>query len=312
MSRAYGWKVDGKTAEPKEADEARRWATYILDDTDPPPSWKGLAADLHARGVKTVSGKAWSGIVIRRILTAPRMIGKRFDDSGALVDTDVEPILTEEIWRQLRAELITEDRQKFTPSRSTVYLLSGRLAICGGCGHAMSYNTAGDRAAVYGCTIDGGGCGRITINAGLIEADVTERVLARLTDEQYRQALGRAMDQAGTADDQRTVISDLRTRLATLGTDYGARLIERATLLAGTESVRAGIAAAERMIRAADALADIPGPTVDDVLAWWEEAPAARQHDIVAVLLDHVTVRSSEGRTVLGADRLEFVWHEFQ
>lgn len=304
--RAYGWQADGRTIEPSEADEVRRWVAYLLDEDAVPPANPGrLEVELRERGVATVSGGRWARTTIRRCLTAPRMIGHKFDDTGALVETDIAPILDRPTWEAVRAKLLNPEHQKFTPTRDTVWLMSGGLARCAESGHALSYNS--DR---YGCTVAGGGCGRVSINVQLLDADVTERVLARLTTAQYRRQLGRAMARAGSVEDQRAVLDDLRARLAHLGEDYADRRIERETVHAGTERARANIAQAEIAIRRTAALADLPGPAVEDVLAWWEAAGREQRHDIVAVLLDHVVVRTSEGRTVIGADRLEYHWRK--
>ncbi|WP_282775846.1 zinc ribbon domain-containing protein [Nocardia sp. CC201C] len=311
MSRAFGWKADNKTVDLAEAEEIRYWARYLLDDSDTSPTLRRLVADIESRGVSTVTGGRPSPTVVRRALVAPRMIGRRFNDAGDLVDTDIEPILDEGTWNQLRAILLAPERQKFAPTRTNVYLLSDGLAECGLCAHHLSYNTSGGRAPVYGCSTAGGGCGKVSITAALLEADITERVLARLTDPGYRRKLGRAMAAAGTIEDQQRVIADLRARLAVLGEDFADRKIERETMLAGTERARANIAAAEHSIAAMTTLADVPGPTVEDVLAWWEDTSATQRHEIVAVLLDRVVVRSSEGRQVIGADRLEPHWRSF-
>ncbi|MGY4103398.1 recombinase zinc beta ribbon domain-containing protein [Nocardia sp. R16R-3T] len=309
--RAYGWESNGRTVFPAEAEEINRWAAYLLDtDANTPPTRKGLAEDLQRRGVSTVSGAAWSPVVIRRALVAPRMIGHRFNDAGELVPADMDPILERETWDALRGILLDPALQKYTPARSTVYLLSEALARCDKCASPMVHASNGNRPAVYTCGASIGGCTGMTIRADLIEADITERVLARLTDPKYRRQLARAMAKAGTADDQRAVLADLEDRLAQLGTDYADRAIDRATMLAGTERARANIAAAETAIRRTTALADIP-LSVDDVIGWWELAGPEQQHQIVACLLDHVVVKSSEGRQLRGADRLAPVWRTF-
>ncbi|MRH85983.1 hypothetical protein GFY24_00635 [Nocardia sp. SYP-A9097] len=313
VSRAYGWLPDGKTVDPGEASEIHRWADYLLDsDADPRPSRRGLAADLAARGVATVSGAPWSPTVLRRALVAPRMIGHRFDADGQLVDAGIEPILDRDTWQQLREKLLDPDLQKFTPSRDAIYLLSEKLARCDECGHHLTYNTSGDRAAVYECSVTGGGCGKVSITAALLEDDITERVLARLTDAKYRRQLSRALLAAGTIEQQQQTIEDLRERLAVLGRDFADRLIERETMLEGTDRARRNIAAAERLIQSMTTVGDVLAPTVDDVLAWWEEALPVRRHEIVAYLLDHVVVRSSQGRQIRGADRVDPHWRTFK
>lgn len=308
MSRAYGWAADGRTVVAGEADEIRRWADYLLDDTaDPTPTRRGLAADLAARGVSTVSGGRWSPTVIRRILTSPRMIGHAEGADGALVRTDVEPILTREVWERLRGKLLDPELQRFTPVRAGTYLLAGGLARCPA-GTAMIHSGS-PGAGTYVCGATLRDCCGTTISAGLVEADVTERVLARLTSAQYRRQLGKAMARAGSVEDQRAVLADLEDRLAQLGRDYADRVIDRATMLAGTERARANITAAEVAIVRRAALADMP-PTVEDVLAWWEAADVEQQHQIVAAVLDHVVVGSSEGRQLRGADRLQYHWRK--
>lgn len=306
--RAYGWDTSGRTAIPAEAEEIRGWATYLLADTDPPPTRQGLARDLRARGVSTVSGAAWSPVVIRRALTAPRMIGKRFGPDGELVDADIEPILDADTWHQLRALLLDPELQKFAPSRTAPSLLTGYVRHAA-CGQSMGYNgrPGATTAPVMSCTAPG--CSAAAIRVELIEADVTERVLARLTDPSYRRKLARAIAKVTRGADPDQAAAEVRERLAVLGTDYADGRIERETMLAGTERARARLAVAERAGSLTEMLDELDALPVEDILSWWEAAGVERQREVIGLLLDHVDVRSSEGRTVVGADRLDYVWH---
>ncbi|MFI7527465.1 recombinase family protein [Nocardia salmonicida] len=309
MSRAYGWQTDGRTVDPAEANEIRSWADRLLHgDDDAEVSQRDLTRDLKARGVSTVSGKEWRAQVIRRALTAPRMIGKRFDDAGVLVDSDVEPILDVQTWDRLRAKLLDPERQKFAPTKGRINLLSRARAICAVCGGTLSYNGTGDGATVS-CSLRGGGCGKVSILARLLDADTTERVLARLTDPAYRRKLAKAVAKALKGADPDAVVDEVRERLAVLGTDYADGKIERETMHAGTERARDRLARAERMAGVGELVDELDSPTVDDILNWWENTTDERRRDVVALLLDHVTVRTSEGQTVMGADRLDYTWH---
>ncbi len=309
MARAYGWQSDGRTIDPAEAAEVRTWATYLLgEDEDAKVSQRALTLDLEARGVSTVSGKPWSAQVIRRAITAPRMIGKKFDDAGALIDTDVEPILDETTWVRLRDKLLDPERQKFAPTRSRVNLLTRARARCGECDSILGYNGTGPGAQMA-CSLRGGGCGTVAIQVSLIEADTTERVLARLTDPAYRRKLARAADKLLKGGDPQAVVDDVRGRLAALGTDYAEGKIERETMHAGTERARERLARVERMVGIAELVGELDAPTVDDILGWWESTTDERRRDVVALLLDYVVVRSSDGRTRVGADRLHYHWH---
>lgn len=308
--RAYGWESNGKTVVPTEAEEIRGWATYLLADTDPRPTRLGLAAELRARGVATVSGAEWSPLVIRRALTAPRMIGKRLGPDGELGDADIDPILDEATWHRLRQLLLDPELQKFSPTKSTTNLLSGGLVKCDHCEGVMTYGGASGKHAVsVACSLSGGGCGAISIRAELLEADVTERVLARLTDPAYRRKLAKAVAKITRGGDPSVLADGIRERLAVLGQDFADGKIERVTMHAGTEKARANLARAERATGLAQVLEEVDVLEVDEILGWWEAAPVERQRELIMLLLDHVTVRSSEGRKVVGADRLDYHWH---
>lgn len=310
MSRAYGWETNGRTVLAAEADEIRDfWAPYLLADTDPKPTRLGLAKELERRGVTTVSGAKWRPLVIRRAITAPRMIGCKFDDDGKLVPADIEPILDEQTWHRLRAVLLDPELQKFAPTGTTTNLLAGGLAVCDNCGHNLTYNAAGGKNPAVSCSLRGGGCGKVSIYAELIEADVTERVLARLTDPAYRRKLAKAVAKLTRGGDPASVVDDLRVRLAVLGEDYADGKIERETMHAGTEKARANLARAERASGVVQVVEELDALAADEILAWWEDATVERQRELIMLLLDHVTVRTSEGRTVVGADRLDYHWH---
>ncbi|MCX4096544.1 recombinase family protein [Nocardia sp. alder85J] len=309
MSRAYGWQRDGRTVDPVEADEIRLWARYMLADVDPAPSQRGLVDELSARGVTTVSGKPWRAIVIRRALTAPRMIGMKFDDTGRLVDADMEPILDWETWQRLRAVLDDPQRSvKFAPNRNRPpALLSGGLARCGADGSALHHS--GGRHGSYACSVRAGGCG-LSIAAPLLEADATRRLLARLTDPAGRQSLGRGQPAEAEALAE---LDELQARLRTLGEDYADGAIERDTMLSGTERAREHILRARKRAERARLLTALPDASTENsppLDGWWNTATDADRHTVLAAVLDHVIVRPSEGRTVIGADRLEYHWYE--
>lgn len=309
--RAYGWQTNGRTVVPAEAEEIRHWADYLLADTDPRPSLRGLAVELQQRGVATVSGGPWRPLVIRRAITAPRMIGRKLDADGDLVAADMDPILDEREWHRLRDRLLDPELQKYAPTRASANLLSGGLADCGNCGKVLAYNggSSGKHPTAVSCSLRGGGCGKVSIFAELIEADVTERVLARLTDPAYRRKLAKAVVKLTHGGDPAAVVDDIRARLAALGEDYADGKIERETMHAGTEKARANLARAERASGVVQVVEELDALEVDEILAWWEDATVERQRELIMLLLDHVTVRTSEGRTVVGADRLDYHWH---
>lgn len=304
MSRAYGWAADGVAIVDTEAAVLRHMADWVTGGG----TLRGLVDDLNQREVSTLTGKPWQPIVIKRSLMNPRMIGKREVD-GELVDTNAAPILDRRQWQQIVDLFSDPERAKFAPTKTRTALLAGGLAKCGKCGSDLYANATVDRANIYSCSVRSGGCGSISIVGDLLEADATERVLARLTDARYRRALGAALNAAGGVDAAQRRLDDFRARLATLGEDFADGVIERDTLLAGTKRVVENIGAAEADVARATVLVDLPEPTVDDVIAWWEEAPHQRRRDVIGVLLDHVTVLSARGEDARsGTDRLVYQW----
>ncbi|WP_272819513.1 recombinase family protein [Prescottella equi] len=305
MSRAYGWADDRTTLVKAEAKELRRMAKQLLNGG----TLRGLVADLEQRGVATVTGKPWQPVTIKRALTNPRIIGKQ--QSGTkLVDSNAQPILDEETYTKLVELLHDPARARFTGDRTRVHLLGGGIARCGECGGPLHPKTSDTRADAYGCAIRSGGCGKISIKAVDLEADVVERVLARMADVDFRRNLAKSLNELQSTTDAERELADLTRRLEVLGEDFADGLIDRETLLAGTDKVRARRATLELHIQRRDVLDDLPEPTVEDVVQWWEETSKARRRDVVSVLLDHVTVKRStrRGHSGIDPDRLRYEW----
>jgi hypothetical protein len=305
VSRAYGWSDDGKTIVDTEADELRNMARHLLDGG----TLRGLVDDVAARNVPTATGKTWQSITIKRALLNPRIIGMR-DVDGELQPGDAPPILDEDTYDKLVALLKDPARARFTADKTRVHLLSGGVVRCGTCGSQMYANIAEARPGQYKCSARSGGCGRVSVLAGPLEADVTERVMARLSDAVFRRRLTDAINELGQPESMESEVAALEHRLAALGEDYAEGLIERSALHAGTAKARSRIEFLRLQAARRELLQDIPEPDVDAIIGWWEEASKARRRDVVAVLLDHVTVLPATRRGSAGVDpdRLKWEW----
>ena len=174
--RPYGYAEGGVVAVPEEVKVVRQAAAELLaGDT-----LTAVVDRLNEAGVPTVTGAKWSRIAMRRILTNPRVIGKR-KVRESLVPAEPEPILPEAQWRKLQALLLDPERQKYSASRK-VTLLSGGVARCGLCRKQLYFESAIGRPDKYACQAHSGGCRRIQINAGQLDEEVGHRVVARLAD----------------------------------------------------------------------------------------------------------------------------------
>lgn len=174
--RAFGWAADDSELVESEAAELRR----IARELDAGKSMKQAVRELNDRHVPTASGNAWSVSALKRMLIRPRMIGRRTDAMGRPVQGKLAyPAVfatAEEIalWNRLRVKL-TDPRRRQVRREDTA-LLAERI-VCGVCSEAMYWQQQTGRAARYACHSEIG-CGRMSIQAHLVEEYTTRRVIA--------------------------------------------------------------------------------------------------------------------------------------
>lgn len=127
--RPFGWKADRKTRDPEEAAEVRAWAVHVLAGG----SLGELVRDLDERGVKPVSAKRWSRMAVRTVLLSPRVAGWRTHDGIVTAKGQWEPILSDEVHRQVVAIITQPDRYQLRGNgHARVNLLVGQ-ARCDHC-----------------------------------------------------------------------------------------------------------------------------------------------------------------------------------
>jgi len=167
FGRGFGYERDGRTCVPAEAAALREAAGRILSGEP----LGGVAADLTARGIMSVSGRPLTYATLRRILTRPRIAGLLASGSQG----NWEAILDRATWEAVTAEVAQRRRVPAAPG----YLLSG-IAVCGNCGTRLQTHHTGRAGAVtvgYGCP----GCRKIHRNRRLLDAYVTQRTVLRLS-----------------------------------------------------------------------------------------------------------------------------------
>ncbi|QDH92835.1 recombinase family protein [Gordonia phage Bakery] len=294
--RAYGWTNDGKIVD-SEADEIRSWAQHVIDGGAIRP----LVADLNDRGVATVTGKSWAAPTITRALTAPRMIGMRERD-GELEDAPIEPILDRETWDEVVAILTDPARKKFASRKNPPTLLAGllRCAKCGRNLHATGPS--------YACSARYGGCGEISASQRLADNEVTERVLIRITGDEWLAALSDARRES--AETFETTIAEAENRIVHLAEVFGEGGNQQA-FDAGVAKAREVAEEARGRIALLDATAALPAAVTDaEIVQWWTDAPIDTRRQVIRVVVDHIDVRAkadAEPGAGVG-DRMHFHW----
>lgn len=296
--RAYGWTSQGQIIDA-EADELRRMAEWVASGQPV----KRLVTDLNTRGVPTVSGGRWAARTITRALTAPRIVGRRQLRDGTLVDDpDLPAILDVDTWQKVQKVLDEVDRSKYTPTKKGRALLSGVLR-CGLCGQPMYLSTVD-----YGCGAPRDVCPGTFIRCTLADAEVTEKVLVRITSESWRAAYDKVT--INSADHYRQVIADAQARMVVLAEEFGGGEGNREAFEAGVAAARKVTAAAERDLQVASLSAVMPPTSAEEVLQWWwEQASQDTRREVIRAVVDHVVVRPPTDADSTG-DRLTVEWAE--
>ena len=167
--RCFGFERGGEVPVPAEVAIVRELANRLL--TGEP--LQRLAADMNARGLRTVRGGPWTGANLGRLLGAARY-GGLVEHHGEIVGTmKSEPVFDRDTYDAVQALLASRRRGRRPTGR---YLLTG-LLTCSGCQHTMNGavrhkpNADGTKPRVYRCPVQRGGCGRV------IMAEPVERIV---------------------------------------------------------------------------------------------------------------------------------------
>ncbi len=306
-SRPFGYLPDRRTVEPIEAAAIREAVGRVLAGD----SLRSVASDWNARGLKSVSGRAWSIQVLGRMLTSARISGQRSYKGEIVATGDWEPIITPEETARLRARL---DHHGAAASRTVRrYLLAGGLLRCGYCDAALVSRPRGDGERRYVCAKGPGqpGCGKIGVMADPIEALIAEAVQYRLDTPELAAALAGAATEDAQASAAADSLSADQEQLAELARAYGERQITFPEFLAARTPIEARIDAARRHLSRlthTTAIAEYVGASAA-LREAWADLPLTRQRAIVAAVLDRAIVRAAvRGRTRFDPDRVEPVW----
>jgi site-specific DNA recombinase len=199
-SRPFGFEADRITHNRAEAALVREAARRVVEDG---ATTYRIAADWNAEGRLTPSGKRWSPSTVRKVLTAPRVVGRRVlngvEYSGAW-----EPILDEQIYAAvLRTLTATTSTVRNGTQRASGLLRT--IAACE-CGRLLLSN-----GHAYTCRRDrqvggaGSGCG-LNVSKGWLDGIVVRNTKWMLS----RPDLLDRVHAASEADRERAVEAELQ------------------------------------------------------------------------------------------------------
>ena len=215
--RPYGYDLnrrpDGTPAKdgtlvivPVEADAIREAARRILAGE----TLHAVARDFNARGVPTVKKDGWwLGATLRKVLLGETIRGERKGVTAVW-----EPIVDKTTAARLTAVLKDPNRPRQSPPART-HLLTGGIARCGRCGHALSGQVRYEkdrekvRARLLVCLPHLGGCS-LYVAAQPVEDLVTEAVIQALDGPALAAAVAQDEDQG---DEVATELAEVEAKL---------------------------------------------------------------------------------------------------
>ncbi|MGW2933292.1 recombinase family protein [Streptomyces sp. NPDC001156] len=313
MPRLYGF--DNQALTRVRADE-RQVVREAVGRIQAGQSQAEVAAWMNAEGYRGTMGGEWTSMTLGRLLDNPAIAGlERDPNTHELVETGREALITPEEFRWLqqrpgRPGSVRSDQDR---SPDHEYLLAGGLAVCGQCGQRMAGARTGAGTPSYRCqtSFEGrGGCGKIRINAALLEEYVAELVLGELLRPGAVAALEVARaSMARDADAIRAQIANLEKSRTELADPYARGELSRAAFVAADRQVGERLKKARARLRFLEQAVDVPLGGVEDLARWWEHAPFASRRALVMLLVCEIKVHPARARGVRDVDdRVTLTW----
>ena len=285
--RPFGFEPDGVTVREIEAAEVRSATQGVVDGL----TLSGLAADLRAREVLTVTGARWTAMALRDIILRPRNAGLMVHRGEVLdVAAPWTPLVPREQWEQAR-RILTDGARRTSPGNVPKWLGSAIYR----CEHPvcladLAAGTKGKGALrVNGGRRKGGvvtyrcSHGHVSRPAELLDAYVSAHLVARLSrpDAVDLLSVRPDVDLGALAREAASIRSRIKEAHALWedGTDTPAEY--RATK--GRLTARlADVEAAQHSASGHDPLAGLAGRP--DIASVWVTLPLARQRQVLETL----------------------------
>ena len=329
-NRMFGYELDGKTINKKEAAAIRKAATAIVRKRNP-ASLRSIVADWNSQGLKTTRGKDMDTPGLRAILKNPRIAGistwtptdpttgKRGLVTREELGTGQWPAIIDKVkWQRLQAVLNDPSRVTNRVGNTPQHLLSG-IMLCP-CGKPMYYRTrplkSGGRYGYYACKRELPGS---HTHIGAKDADEAVSVLVeeRLQQLDIAAAIAKVNAQAQSDGDGRLAeLVQERSDLVQRGMD-----LEEA-VAGGTTTVKAfgrAIGLVEKRIAEVEqeiaTLSQRPDASplaalaqASDIESYWRRADLQTRRGLVAYLLTVTALPGRQGAKKFNAERLDVRW----
>jgi site-specific DNA recombinase len=306
--RTFGLTPDKLTIVPEEAARVREAADRLLAGE----SVHGIVVDWNAAGVRTPGrsvapeGRKWEVSSLKRMLTAPRIVGDR-THRGSVVGTGVIPaLLDRETWDRLRAVLAAPRGGNGGSSVRRHYLTG--LVFCGLCGQKLVARPDARGTTRYVCAVPRG-CGRIVVAKTNLEPLIAEAIALRLDSPAFRAAVDARARRTDVAVDVGRLQADETALEEAARAYFVERGISKAEYVAVRADLEKRIDVARRRLESASSTVGLGRLAGLDVRNDWDVRPVAWRHDVARLLVDRVIVNPAPRRgTRFDPDRIDVEW----
>lgn len=268
----------------KEEAELVRWAAERVLS-----GWTrtAVAREFNRRKVPTRrGGKEWNVARISTMLCSPTVAGKRVYRGEIVGDGEWDAILDEVTWRRLCA--MFDDNAKAKSRKPRKYLQSGGLAVCGLCGHNLSGNRVRRSQDTYTCSRSRGGCSKISIDAGNLDAYVSAMLNGYLASERFRAMIAAGDPYRERRDALSNALAGVDNRRRTTAARYAKGDLEEDEW----DVIRDGLRAERERLTAE--LAAVPAPVVaidpDTVTRGWSKMTRDEQRHVLGLFFSRVVI----------------------
>ena len=303
--RPFGYRQGGMEIEPGEAELVREAVDKILAGMP----LRSVVQDWNERGVRTVSGVAWSATTMRRMLRSGRISGQR-EHGDRIVGPATWPAIIDPL-ATVRVRAIFEHPDRLRGRRGeSPYLLSGLLR-CGACGARMvakPRSAEGVRVRRYYCSIDRGGCNGVGIIAEPLEQLVAEDALIALDGPAVRRALAKRSKPKNGAEAE---VRRLEGREAELAGMWAAGELTKAAWSAARDRLARELEEARARVAGRvteDAAAELVGKGAS-LAKQWPSLDIERRRAVIRVVLEAVIIAPvTRAHNRFDPERISYVW----
>ncbi|MGA5637777.1 recombinase family protein [Streptomyces cinereoruber] len=297
MPRLYGFDDQSRRRlRDDEVEPLRQMASRALAGQ----SDAAVAAWANGEGYRGTLGGEWKDASIGRLLSNPAIAGLR-REGDELVDAGHPGVITPEEFEALEER--KKRRATAEPEEAHDYVLTEGASTCGDCTQALQGARTNAGTPGYRCRPKDrngrGGCGKVRIDAELLEDYVGEHVVAELLKTGMRAQLLRAQKKMKDLVQQLAAdVADLEQRRNDAAKLYGQRQISNEAFVAADGEITKNLKEARSRMRYAEQMANFSLGGAQDLVRWWNSAPTASKRAITMLLLEAVEVFPARARGV--------------